>query len=79
MIVHFAATDATCIAYLSAHRMHECRCKGPLCADGIVNSVEVRRCCVTGGRDEGVVLTGQWTFSRSVMNNSNTYEHASVA
>ena len=34
-IVHFAAADATLIAYLAAHRMHECRCKGPLCADGI--------------------------------------------
>jgi len=40
-IVHFAATDATLIAYLPAHRMHECRCKGPLCANGIGNSVEV--------------------------------------
>jgi len=40
-IVHFPAADATVIAYLSAHRMHESRCKGPLCADGIGNSVEV--------------------------------------
>jgi len=52
-IVHFAATDATLIAYLPAHCMHECRCKGPLCANGIGNSVEVWCCCVTGGRDEG--------------------------
>jgi len=44
------------IAYLPTHRIHECRCKGPLCADGIGNSVEVWCCCVTGGRDEGVVL-----------------------
>ena len=58
-IVHFATADATLIAYLPTHRMHECRCKGPLCADGIGSSVEVGRCCVTGGRDEGVVLTGQ--------------------
>jgi len=69
-IVHFAATDATLIAYLPAHCMHECRCKGPLCADGIGYSVEVWRCCVTGGKDDGVVLTGQWTFSRNVMSNS---------
>jgi len=55
-IVHFAAADATLIAYLAAHRMHECRCKGPLCADGIGNSVDVWRCCVTGGRDEVVVV-----------------------
>ena len=40
-IVHSAATDATLITYLPAHHMHECRCKGPLCADGIGNSVEV--------------------------------------
>jgi len=41
MIVHFAATDATLTTYLPAHRMHECRCKGSLCTDGIGNSVEV--------------------------------------
>jgi len=41
MIVHFAAVDARLIAYLPAHRMHECRCKGPLFFDGIGNGVEV--------------------------------------
>jgi len=40
-IVHFAATDATLIAYLPAHRMHESRCKGPLCANSIGYSVKV--------------------------------------
>ena len=55
-IVHFAATDATLTAYLPAHRMHEYRCKGPLCADSIGNSVGVWHCCVTGGRDEVVVV-----------------------
>ena len=40
-IVHFAAADATLIAYLPTHNMHECRCKRQLCADSIGNSVEV--------------------------------------
>jgi len=40
-IVHFAATDAMLIAYVPALRMHESRCKGPLCADGIGYSVKV--------------------------------------
>jgi len=48
-IVHFATADATLIAYLPTHRLHECRCKGPLCqlprpwlcANGIGNSVKV--------------------------------------
>ena len=47
-------------------------CNGPLCADGIGNSVGVWCCCVTGSRDEDVVLTGQWTFSRSVIMSNST-------